>query len=102
MLDADVIIRGERGTFDLAAWMTQHENEGFEVAAITVAELWHGIERASGGHRARRGRYIRSILEQLPMIPYTETTALQHARIWALLDKRHFERVEGLKVVEPK
>jgi len=58
MLDADVIIRGERGTLDLAAWMTQHEDEGFEVAAITVAELWHGVERASGGHRARREQYI--------------------------------------------
>jgi len=130
MLDADVIIRGERGTLDLAAWMTQHEDEGFEVAAITVAELGHGVERASGGHRARRERYIRSVLEQLPMIPYTETTALQHARVWALLEssgqmigdydlivaataiergstlatfnKRHFERVNGLKVVEPK
>jgi predicted nucleic acid-binding protein len=130
MLDADVIIRGERGAFDLAAWMSQHEGEGFEVAAITVAELWHGVERASGEHRAKRERYIREILEELPMIPYTETTALEHARIWASLEssgqmigdydlivaatalergsavatfnKRHFQRVPGLKVVEPK
>lgn len=130
MLDADVIIRGEKGTFDLAAWMTQHEEDGFEVAAITVAELWHGVERASSEHRARRDHYIRSILQELPMIPYTETTALQHARIWASLEssgqmigdydlivaataiergsavatfnKRHFERVQGLKVIEPK
>ena len=130
MLDADVIIRGERGTLDLAAWMSQHESEGFEVAAITVAELWHGVERATGEHRAKRERYIREILEELPMIPYTETTALEHARIWASLEssgqmigdydlivaatalergsavatfnKRHFQRVPGLKVIEPK
>ena len=130
MLDADVIIRGERGTLDLAAWMTQHEDEGFEVAAITVAELWHGVERAGGRHRAKREWYIRSILAELPMIPYTETTALHHARIWASLEssgqvigdydlivsatalergstvatfnRRHFERVAGLKVIEPK
>jgi predicted nucleic acid-binding protein len=76
MLDADVIIRGEKGTFDLATWTSQHGTEGFEVAAITVAELWHGVERASGEHRARRERYIRSILEELPMIPYTETTRI--------------------------
>ena len=129
ILDADVIIRGERGTLDLAVWMTLHEDEGFEVAAITVAELWHGVERASGGHRTRRERYIRTILEELPMIPYTETTALQHAHIWAALEssgqmigdydlivaatamergsavatfnRRHFERVEGLKVIVP-
>jgi tRNA(fMet)-specific endonuclease VapC len=130
MLDADVIIRGERGTLDLATWMSQHESEGFEVAAITVAELWHGVERATGEHRAKRERYIREILEELPMIPYTETTALEHARIWASLEssgqmigdydlivaatavergsavatfnKRHFQRVPGLKVIEPK
>src|SRR4029077_11174768 len=123
VLDADVIIRGERGTLDLAAWISQHENEGFEVAAITVAELWHGVERATGEHRAKRERYIREILEELPMIPYTETTALEHARIWASLEssgqmigdydlivaatalergsavatfnKRHFQRVPG-------
>jgi len=61
MLDADVIIRGERGTLNLAAWMTRHEDEGFEVAAITVAELWHGVERASGEHRVRRERSPNSI-----------------------------------------
>lgn len=130
MLDADVVIRGEKGTFDLATWMSRHGTEEFEVAAITVAELWHGVERASAEHRATRERYIRSILDELPSIPYTETTALQHARIWASLEssgrmigdydlivaatamergsaiatfnKRHFERVEGLKVIEPK
>ena len=129
MLDADVIIRGERGTLDLAAWMAQREEERFEVAAITVAELWHGVERAGGQHRGTRERYIRRILEELPKIPYTDTTALEHARIWASLEssgqmigdydmivaatalergcavatfnKRHFENVRGLKVIVP-
>ena len=130
MLDADVIIRGEKGTFDLATWMSEHGTEGFEVAAITVAELWHGVERASGGHKDTRERYLQTILEHLPKIPYTEATALEHARIWASLEssgrmigdydlivaatamergsavatfnKRHFQNVRGLKVIEPK
>ena len=129
MLDADVIIRGEKGTFDLATWMTQHEEEGFEVAAITVAELWHGVERGIGPHLRTRERYLRAILEELPKIPYTGTTALEHARIWASLEssgqmigdydlivaatamergsavatfnQRHFSRVPGLKVIVP-
>lgn len=54
ILDADVIIRGERGTFDLKRWVATQANESFEVAAITVAELWHGVERAAGGHKTRR------------------------------------------------
>ena len=129
ILDADVVIRGERGIFDLQRWVAARPEEQFEVAAITVAELWHGVERASGTHKARRERYLQSVLEVLPIIPYTEITAFQHARIWAALEssgkmigyydltvaatalergsavatfnKRHFEHVRGLKVIEP-
>jgi hypothetical protein len=39
ILDADVVIRGEKGTFDLKSWVTSRPNDRFEVAAITVAEL---------------------------------------------------------------
>lgn len=58
MLDADVIIRGEKGNFDLHRWAASHPDEEFEVAAITVAELWHGVERAGGAHRAKRQQYL--------------------------------------------
>ena len=130
MLDANVIIRGERGTLDLAAWMTRHEDEGFEVAAITVAELWHGVERATGTHKGKRQQYLQTILASLPVIPYTEQTAYEHARLWAELEssgkmigyydlivaatalergsevatfnRRHFAQVKGLTVIEPK
>ena len=44
ILDADVIIRGEKGTFDLKGWLAAQPAEEFEIAAITVAELWHGVE----------------------------------------------------------
>ena len=86
ILDADVIIRGERGTFDLAAWLESQPDGPSKVAAITVAELWHGVERATGIHRKRRERYLRDIVEALPIVPYTETTALEHARLWAALE----------------
>ena len=52
ILDADVIIRGEKGIFDLQGWVAARPDEVFEVAAITVAELWHGVERAKGAQRA--------------------------------------------------
>ena len=38
ILDADVIIRGEKETFDLIRWVTAQPTEQFEMAAITVAE----------------------------------------------------------------
>src|SRR5258706_10959232 len=130
ILDADVIIRGEKGTFDLQGWLASLGAEEFEIAAVTVAELWHGVERATGARRAARLHYLQSILSVLPVIPYTEQTAYEHARIWAKLEtagkmigyydlivaatamergsdvatfnKRHFGLVAGLKVIEPK
>jgi len=71
ILDADVIIRGEKGTFDLQQWAAARPDEQFEVAAITVAELWHGVERATGAHRLKRQQYLQTVLAALPVIPYT-------------------------------
>ena len=130
IFDADVVIRGEKGTFDLQSWVASRPNERFELAAITVAELWHGVERATGAHKLTRQRYLNALLESLPILPYTEQTAYRHARIWAELEasgkmigyydlivaatalergsqvatfnKRHFAQIRGLSVIEPK
>lgn len=130
ILDADVIIKGEKADFDLIAWLDAQTGQELEIAAITVAELWHGIERATAPHRAKRERYLRTIVERLEPIPYSEITALIHARLWAelessgnmigahdlilasvalecdsvvaTLNKRHFNVVPGLRVIEPK
>jgi tRNA(fMet)-specific endonuclease VapC len=130
ILDADVIIRGEKGDFDLAAWATTRPTDLFEVAAITVAELWHGVERAVEPHKSKRRQYLGTIVAALPVIPYTEQTAYEHARLWANLqstgkmisaydlivaatalergshvatfNQRHFSLVRGLQVIEPR
>lgn len=130
VLDADVIIHGERGSFDLANWLRSRASEQFEIAAITVAELWHGVERATGLHKGTRENYLRALLDVLPVIAYSEQTAYHHARIWAELEssgkimgaydlivaataiardsqlatfnKRQFANVKELKVIVPK
>ncbi|HXY11534.1 MAG TPA: PIN domain-containing protein [Terriglobales bacterium] len=130
ILDADVIIRGEKGTFDLSSWVESRPDDQFEIAAITVAELWHGVERARGAHKTKRERFLRIILDLLPIVPYTELTAFEHARIWAALEssgqmigpydlivaatalergsavatfnRKHFIPIPGLRVIEPK
>jgi predicted nucleic acid-binding protein len=88
MLDADVIIRGKRGVFDLFGWLNKQPHEHFELASITIAELWHGVERASGKQRSAREAYLQTVVSLLPVIPYTEQTGYIHARIWADLEKR--------------
>jgi hypothetical protein len=40
ILDADVIISGEKGAFDLQGWLASRAEDQFELAAITIAELW--------------------------------------------------------------
>lgn len=130
MLDADVVIRGEKGRFDLANWVSSRPDDQFELSAITVAELWHGVERATGSARLKRKNYLSSILGALPVIPYTEQTAFEHARIWADLEsagkmigyydvivaatalargsavatfnKKHFGMVHGLSIIGPQ
>jgi tRNA(fMet)-specific endonuclease VapC len=130
IVDADVIIRGEKGLFDFQSWLASYPDETFEIAAVTVAELWHGLQRASGSHRLRRLQYLQSVLALLPVIAYTEQTAYEHARIWAELEaagkmicyydvivaataiergsgvatfnRRHFSQVKGLAVIDPK
>ena len=130
IVDADVIIRGDRGPVDLKGWLSARSDERVEIAAITVAELWHGVERADAAHRSKRERYVRSAMERMSIIPYTESTALEHARIWAALEsagrmigdydlivaatalergspvatfnERHFSSVPGLTVISLK
>ena len=129
ILDADVIIRGEKGTFDLRRWLGSTPNEDFGIAAITIAELWHGVERASKPYRAKREEYLEAAVSSLSIIPYTESIAYEHARIWAELEssgrmigfydlivaatalqrgnkvatfnRRHFAQVKGLTIIEP-
>ncbi|MGA7645197.1 MAG: PIN domain-containing protein, partial [Terriglobales bacterium] len=130
LLDADVIIRGERGGFDLSGWVASLPNDSFEIAAVTVAELWHGVERAAEPQKSKRRKYLETVVAALPVIPYTEQIAYEHARIWAELqsagkmigaydlivaatalergsrvatfNKRHFAMVKGLPVIEPR
>jgi tRNA(fMet)-specific endonuclease VapC len=88
------------------------------------------VERASAAHKARRQQYLQTVLVPLPIVPYTEQTAYEHAPVWAELEaagkmigaydlivaatalergsevatfnKRHFEVVPGLRVIEPQ
>ena len=129
VLDTDVLIEEERGLFDLKGWTSSLRDERFQVAAITIAELWHGVERANATYRAEREAYVRTLLNSVAILPYTEATAFEHARIWAELEssgnmigyydlviaataaqhgsavatfnERHFSKVRGLKVIRP-
>ena len=76
-----------------------------------------------------REAYLRAVIGVLPIVPYTDQTGYEHARLWATLEKRgrmigyydlivaatalergsaiatfnqrHFSQVSGLTVIEP-
>ncbi|HTX77536.1 MAG TPA: PIN domain-containing protein [Terracidiphilus sp.] len=129
LIDADLLIESERGSFDLEEWLRSHRDEEFRLAAITMAELWHGVERATGAHRMRRQRFLERVFALFEPVPYTAFTAFHHARIWAELEAagrmigahdlilaaiamergdsvatfntRHFKSIKSLKVIAP-
>lgn len=129
LIDADILIEAERGSFDLEAWLRSHGDDEIRLAAITMAELWHGVERAKGAHRVRRQRFLERIFALFETAGYTATTAFHHARLWAELEvsgrmigahdlilaaiaiergdsvatfnTRHFKSIKGLKVIVP-
>jgi len=129
IIDADVIIAGEKGTLDFELWLRSRVQDRPLLAAVTVAELWHGLERATGIHKAKRKAYLAAVAAAVPVLPYTESTAIYHARLWAELastgrmiglydlivaatalergiaiatfNGRHFSRVPGLTVIKP-
>ena len=83
LIDADVIIQAERKSLDLDAWLSSHPEEEIRLAAITVAELWRSVERATGMHRAQRQKFLQGALLAFEVVPYSESAALEHARLWA-------------------
>lgn len=129
MLDTNVVIQGEKGKIDLSSWLMDHADDQVFLAAISVAELWQGIIRAPLIYRTRRRRFIKAILTQLPVLPYTERTAMLHAKLWSYtqskglmpgyydlivaatalehrltlvtFNARHFQSIPGLKLLVP-
>jgi tRNA(fMet)-specific endonuclease VapC len=80
LLDSSVLIRLERSGRGLLA---VPEDEEVGIAAITAAELLHGVLRANAQHRSQRAAFVEHALETLPVLPFDLTVARVHARLWA-------------------
>ena len=127
IFDTSLLIQAERGHFDIDRFIIGREKEPFGLSVITVAELLHGVHRAdSSKRRLKRSAYVEKVIELFPVYPFDIPTARIYADIWAhvrrkglqigvhdlmigstalslgfsvaTFDKRHFERIEGLKI----
>lgn len=80
ILDTNVLIDYERGTLDRGLL----DDDELAIAAITVAEYRTGIELADTPERAAaRSQALAAIIGTVEVLEYTETTAIQHARLIA-------------------
>ena len=130
ILDTSVLIAAEKARLDLPSLFSAYPGETFYVAAITAAELLHGVTRAQPVARKKeRGAFVEGVLAQLEAIEFDLPIARRHAEVWAMLEKRgekigpydlliaatalyhnyrvvtlklgEFRRVTGLDVIDP-
>lgn len=80
ILDTNALIQLDRhGT----AALHISESDDLAIAAITLAELRHGVLAADAARRPARAQFVDDVEETLEVLPYTRSTAAAHA---ALLD----------------
>ena len=80
LLDTTFLVDAERGA-DLDALIG--DDDDVAIAAISVAELTVGVLLASPRQRTRRQGYVDEIVASIPILPYDEFVAVQHANLLA-------------------
>ncbi len=127
ILDTSILIAAERKEFEIDSLTENREEEVFGLSVISVSELLHGVHRAnSRTRRLKRSAYVEKIIELFPIFVFEVSTARIYAELWSDLsrrgvrigahdliigatalslgfsvathNKRHFERIEGLKL----
>jgi tRNA(fMet)-specific endonuclease VapC len=125
-IDADVFGRWEKGEFDLPAWMEAYAGDAPIAFPVTVwQQLLYGVFAWSPERAAKRSRYLLAI-GGLTVVPFSRVHAVRAARLTAELklqdigfadfqiaataledgaelltfNRKHFERVPGLKLAK--
>lgn len=89
ILDSSLLIADERGHLSLQGFFAAQSGEDFHLAAITVSELWHGVERATPPTRRQtREAHVRQQLAHLNVLEFDAEVARRHAAIWAAMETR--------------
>ncbi|GAA3021524.1 PIN domain-containing protein [Streptosporangium longisporum] len=81
ILDTGVLIAAERGKASVDAVIG--DTDDVAVAAITVAELFVGVELADEARRPGRQAFVDEVLALIPVEEYTVDVARVHARLMA-------------------
>lgn len=76
ILDTNALIQLER---DGGAAAGISESDDVAIAAITLAELRHGVLAADATRRSARETFVEDVEATIEVLPYTKTTAAEHA-----------------------
>ena len=92
LIDSSVLVATERGRIDWTEMLGRgaelDEDEPVALAAITAAELLHGVHRLKGVAQARAETYVTTVLDHLPVHPFDRQVARVHAMLSADLASR--------------
>jgi tRNA(fMet)-specific endonuclease VapC len=86
IVDSSLFIGDERKTFNLPAFFAAHAQELPYMAAITAAEMLHGVERATPEHRAIRSIRVEQYIASVEVIDFDLAVARRYASIWAAME----------------
>lgn len=129
LIDSSVLVDVERGRVAFGALLDAQGDGEVAIAAITAAELLHGVHRLRTSKRKTRAEaLVETLLAAIPVIPFDLVCARAHARVGAELarrgitigthdliigvtalargfsvvtrDRRSFRRIPGLEVVD--
>ncbi len=86
VLDTSILIAVEKGKFPLGRILAVMETEEVAVAAITISELLHGVERAKPPpFKERRSHFVEWVITTFDIVEFGLAEARVHARLWAQL-----------------
>ena len=89
LIDTSVLIQIERSGAEAVSLLDSAGDQPVFLAAISASELLHGVHRANTAiRRGRRGRFVESIFDLVPILPFDLEIATVHSRIWADLASR--------------
>lgn len=88
VIDSSILIAAEKQRLAITEFFSAHSGEKFYLAAVSAAELLHGVERANpASRRAPRSAIVEHFIAALEVIDYDLAVARAHAALWAGLSK---------------
>ncbi len=89
LIDSSILVDVERGRAGLREFLEEEGDRGIAIAAITAAELLHGVHRLRiSKRRTRAETVVETLVSSIPVIPFDLVCARAHARLGADLARR--------------